>query len=97
MIENIKVMLGSSASNFTEAQIEYALRRATKEIEAYCKRALDEELEMAAEEIAVIKLNRMNTEGIGSQSYSGISESYIDGYPDNIKKLLNSKRKLKVI
>lgn len=97
MIENIKVMLGNSASNYTDAQIELAYRRATKEIEVYCKRTLDDELEMAAEEIAVIKLNRMNSEGLSSQSYSGASESYIDGYPKEIQQLLNSKRKLRVI
>jgi hypothetical protein len=49
---------------------------------------------MVAEEIAVIKLYRLGTEGLSNQSYSGISEGYIDGYPDTIKKILNSKRKI---
>ena len=94
MIENIRLMLGNSASNYTDAQINLAYRRAVMEIETYCKRELDIELSMVAEEIAVIKLNRMNTEGLSNQSYSGVSESYIDGYPDNIQKILNSKRKI---
>ena len=94
MIENIKLMLGDSAGNYTDAQIEHAYKRAVNEIEVYCKRQIDIELSMLAEEIAVIKLYRMGTEGLANQSYSGVSESYIDGYPDAIKKILNSKRKI---
>jgi hypothetical protein len=97
MIENIKLMLGSSASNYSDEQITYAYKRAVLEVEAYCKRQLDVEMAMIAEEIAVIKLNRMGTEGVSTQSYSGVSESYIDGYPDNIKKILNSKRRIRAI
>ena len=97
MIENIRLMLGSSADNYSDAQIALAYKRATMEIETYCRREIDIELAMIAEEIAVIKLNRMNTEGLNSQSFSGVSESYIDGYPDNIKRILNSKRKIKAL
>lgn len=97
MIENIKLMLGNSAGNYSDAQINLAYKRAVMEIEAYCKRELDIELSMVAEEIAVIKLNRINTEGLASQSYSGVSESYIDGYPDHILKILNSKRRIKAL
>ena len=97
MIENIKLMLGNSASNYSDAQINLALRRAVMEIETYCKREIDVELSMVAEEIAVIKLNRLGTEGLNSQSFSGVSESYIDGYPDHITKILNSKRRIKAL
>ncbi len=54
-------------------------------------------LELIAEKIAIIKLNRLNTEGLSSQSFSGVSESYIDGYPAEIKAVLNRKRKVKII
>lgn len=97
MIEEIKLLLGETAINFTDAQISLAYKRALLEVESYCNRDADAALEMIAEEIAVIKLNRINTEGVASQSYSGVSESYIDGYPDNIKAALNRKRKIKVI
>ena len=52
---------------------------------------------MVAERIAIIKLNRINTEGLTAQSYSGVSESYIDGYPADILAILNRKRKIKVV
>lgn len=97
MLDKIKVMLGKAASNFTDAQIGLALEMSLTEVQAYCNRELDFELENCALRIAIIKLNRMNSEGLASQSYSGVSESYVDGYPDDIKAILNRKRKIKMI
>ena len=97
MLEEIKLMLGDAASNYTDAQISLALKLALAEVEAYCNRTVDFELELVAERIAVIKLNRINTEGLAAQGYSGVSESYVDGYPADIKAILNRKRKIKVV
>lgn len=97
MLEEIKLLLGDAAANFTDAQISLMYKRALAEVEEYCKRDADATLELVAQDIAVIKLNRLNTEGLASQGYSGVSESYIDGYPDNIKAVLNRKRKIKVV
>lgn len=94
MIEEIKVLLGDAAENYTDAQISVCVKMAKAEIEAYCKRALDPELEMLAERIAIIKLNRLNTEGLTGQSFSGVNENYIDGYPAEIQAALNRKRKV---
>lgn len=97
MIEEIKIMLGDAANNFTDAQIGLALKLALAEVEAICKRTVDAELEVVVLRIAVIKLNRMNTEGLASQAYSGVNESYIDGYPADIQMILRGKRKIKVV
>lgn len=97
MIENIKLMLGDAAQNFSDALIALKHKQAQLEVETYCKRELDLELEMIAEEITVIKLNRMGTEGLTSQSYSGVSESYTDGYPESIMRILNAKRRIKTL
>lgn len=97
MIEEIKLMLGAAASNYTDAQIGLALKLALAEVEEYCKRPLDYALELCAIQIAVIKLNRTNTEGLAAQAFSGVSETYIDGYPQEIQAILRSKRKIKVV
>lgn len=97
MLEDIKLLLGDAASNFTDEQIGLALKMALAEVEDYCNRELDYSLEMVAVRIAVIKLNRLNSEGLASQSFSGTSESYIDGYPADILAVLNRKRKIKVV
>ena len=97
MIDEIKILLGDAASNFTDEQIGLCSKMALAEVEGYCNRVADYELEMVADKIAIIKLNRLNTEGLASQSYSGVNESYIDGYPADILAVLNRKRKIKVI
>ena len=99
MLEEIKLLLGDAAENYTDAQISLAYKLALAEVEGYCNREVstDALLTLIAEQIAVIKLNRLNTEGLASQSFSGVSESYIDGYPAEVKAVLNRKRKMKVI
>ena len=97
LVEEIKLMLGDAAANYSDALISLCLKQAIVEVEEYCGRSLDASLELAAEKIAIIKLNRMNTEGLNSQSYSGVSENYIDGYPADILAILNKKRKIKVM
>ena len=97
MIEEIKILLGEVAANYTDAQIGLALKMALLEVEDYCNREVDASLELLAERIAIIKLNRLGTEGLASQGFSGINESFIDGYPADIQAALNRKRKIKVV
>lgn len=97
MIDEIKILLGDAVNSFTDAQIGLCAKLALAEVEAYCRRELDIELELIAQRIAVIKLNRLNTEGLANQSYSGVAESYIDGYPADILAVLNRKRKIKIL
>ena len=99
MLNEVKTLLGASAANFTDAQINLNIRMAISEIEAYCHRPVldDEELEMAVIRIAAMKCGRLYTDGLDSQSYSGVSEHYIDGYPADIRAVLVRKRKLKTL
>ena len=97
MLDEIKLLLGDAANNYTDPQISLALKMSLAEVEDYCGREADAALEMVAMRIAVIKLNRMNTEGLASQGFSGVSESYVDGYPADILAILNRKRKIKVL
>lgn len=97
MLDEIKTLLGDAAANYSDAQISLCLKMALSEVQAYCNRELDLELEIMAQRIAIIKLNKLNTEGLSSQSYSGVSESYIDGYPADIMAVLKRKRRMKVL
>lgn len=97
MLEEIKTLLGDAAANYSDAQIGLCLKMALAEVQAYCNRELDFELEIVAQRIAIIKLNKLNAEGLSSQSYSGVSESYIDGYPADIMAVLKRKRRMKVL
>ena len=97
MVEEIKLLLGDAAANYSDTLIGLCLKMAINEVEEYCNRELDYSLELLAQRIAVIKLNRINTEGLASQSFSGVSENYINGYPADIQAALNRKRRIKVV
>lgn len=97
MIDEIKLLLGDSADNYSDALIALVLKNTLTEVETYCNRKIDSELELIAQKIVILKLNRMHTEGLSAQSFSGVSESYIDGYPADILAALNRKRKIKVL
>ena len=96
-MEEIKILLGEAAPNYSDALISLCYKQTIAEVEDYCRRDIDTTLEYLAQQITVIKLNRMGSEGLASQGYSGVSESYLNDYPADIKALLNRKRRMKVI
>lgn len=96
MLEQLKLLLGEAAQAFNDARLELALELAQAEVEGYCGRKLDEELRQVALRIAVINLNRQNSEGLAGQSFSGVNETYVNGYPADIMMVLNRKRKVKM-
>lgn len=96
MLEKIKICLTNNT--YTDDLINLFIDDTTKEVKIYCNREdIDVELESIIRKIVIIKLNRMNSEGLSSQSFSGVSESFIDGYPQDIIAVLNRKRKLKTL
>ena len=96
MLEKIKLCLTNNT--YTDELINLFIEDTTKEVKIYCNREdIDTELESVIRRIVIIKLNRMNSEGLSSQAFSGVSESFIDGYPQDIISVLNRKRKLKTL
>ena len=96
-MNDIKILLGNAVNNYSDELIDLTYKMTLSEIESYCNREIDTELDMIAKRITVIKLNHINNEGVSSISLNGISESYLDGYPNDIKMILNRKRKIKVV
>ena len=50
------------------------------------RKTLPPEADTLIVKIAVIDFNRLGNEGQQSQSFSGVSESWIDGYPQDIQR-----------
>ncbi len=97
MLQKVKLLLGSAAANYSDALIDLVLDMTIYDVQVYCNRTIDIDLEAVIIQIAIIRLNRLNTEGLSSQSFSGVSESFIDGYPKEILDVLNRKRKIKTL
>ena len=97
MIQEIRLLLGDASANYSDDQIGLVAKMAIAEVEDYTHRELDYSLQLIAERIAIIKLNRMGTEGLNSMSVNGLSENDINGYPADILATLNAKRKVRVL
>lgn len=96
MLEDLKVDLGIFDST-KDAQLQRLLSKAIKDVinfthqtEEYCKKFLSEQII----DLATIRYNRKGSEGLNSQSYSGVSESYTNDIPTSIQRSLFVHRKL---
>jgi hypothetical protein len=100
MLTELKLVLGDRASLYNDSLLTLLLNQAQAEVEGYCNRNFTTppaDIRSIIERIAIIKLNRLNTEGAAAQSAAGVSETYIDGYPADITAVLNRHRRIKVI
>ena len=57
---------------------------------------LNTQLESAVISLSVIAVNRLGTEGLASEGYSGVSTSYLDDVPPRVASILNANRRLGV-
>lgn len=65
---------------------------------AYCNLPeYDEKLDGIVVKMVIQAYNRLGTEGVAAQSFSGVSESFIDGYTLDIKTALNKHRRIKLL
>ena len=55
---------------------------------------LNAQLESAVISLSVIAVNRIGTEGLASEGYSGVSTSYLDDVPPRVVSILNANRRL---
>ena len=56
---------------------------------------LPEACELAVKELTLIRFNRDGTEGIASESNSGVSVSYINELPPAVKRIIYRHRRLR--
>lgn len=57
---------------------------------------LNIQLSSAVISLSVIAVNRLGTEGLASEGYSGVSTSYLDDVPPRVASILNANRRLGV-
>lgn len=97
-LEKLKILLGERASNYSDEYLSLLLEESTQEAKGYCRRDdIPDPLGSAVVNMALVKLNRTGAEGVASQGFSGVSESYLDGYPEEIQSILRRYRKLVVL
>ncbi|WP_195952267.1 phage head-tail connector protein [Clostridium saudiense] len=93
-IDKLKVRLNEEDT----ALLEQLLEDAETEILDYCNRdVLLPRMFGLQRELAIVYYNRLGSEGESSRSEGGVSVSYSTDIPENIKKRLNSYRRLKAV
>lgn len=93
-IDKLKVRLNEEDT----ALLEQLLEDAETEILDYCNRdVLLPRMIGLQRELAIVYYNRLGSEGESSRSEGGVSVSYSTDIPENIKRRLNSYRRLKAV
>ncbi len=99
-IENIIMSLKRrpGISNVGDELLNDFVNDAIVEIKEYCNVIEGEELPNGCigivKELVIIRINKLGSEGLSSESYSGVSQSYIEDMPKDILRKLRRYRKL---
>ena len=92
MIEKVKLLLGltdASKDDLIEVLIDGAVEDA---VAITGNKYIQDELPNTIVKMVVYNYNRLGTEGLENESYSGVTYNYLDGYPQDILNTLNKKR-----
>ena len=97
MLERIKLLLNITDDS-KDALLNELIDNATEFAQNYINNddALDH-LTGTLIAMVIYDYNRMGTEGLTSENYSGVSFGYASGYSDDIMKQLRRYRKVRVI
>jgi len=92
------IKLRPGISNLSDELLKDFVQDSFSEVADYIN--LEDGLEMPigcisiVKDLVVIKANRIGSEGISSESHEGVSQTYIDGIPKEIKTRLRRYRRL---
>lgn len=99
-IENIitTLKLRPGISNISDELLKDFINDAVIEVKEYCNITDDMELTIGCisivKDLVIIKVNKLGSEGLSSESYSGVNQSYIEDIPKDIKRKLRRYRKI---
>jgi hypothetical protein len=99
MLEQVKLLLGIANSDKTkDSLLNTIIDMCSDEAIAYCNLLeFDDKMERIIVKMAIQSYNRLGSEGVASQSFSGVNESFIEGYSLDIIKALNRFRKIVLV
>ena len=96
MLEKVKLLLGI-ADNTKDDLLTLLIEQAVEEAIVYTHNECVDELNTSIIQMVVYKYNRIGTEGVESEGYSGVSFQYTSDYPENIMRGLRAKRKVVLV
>lgn len=92
LLDKLKLLLGISTAD-KDTLLSLLLDMSEEFCCSYTNREA-EDIENCILQVAVYNYNKLGSEGLESESYSGASFTYSNDYPDSILNMLKSKKKL---
>ena len=96
LLDKVKIMLGITSTD-KDGLLLLLIEQATEEAVQYTHNESVETLSAVIVRMVVYNYNRLGTEGVDSEGYSGVSFNYSADYPEAIMRTLRAKRKVQVI
>lgn len=96
MLENIKLLLGITSTE-KDALLTLLINQALDEAVVYTHNDCIEDLSTAIQTMVVYNYNRLGTEGVDSEEYSGVNFQYSSDYPESIMRMLRAKKKVRTL
>ena len=95
LVERLKERLDEN--ELSDDKLQEIIDYVTQEVLADTNQSkLNAQLESAVISLSVVAVNRLGTEGLASEGYSGVSTSYLDDVPPRVASILNANRRLGV-
>ena len=93
LLERLKARLDEN--ELSDDKLQEIIDDVTQEVLADTNQSeLNPQLSSAVVSLSVITVNRIGTEGLASEGYSGVSTSYLDDVPPRVVSILNANRRL---
>ena len=97
ILERVKLLLNITDTS-KDALLGELISDAEEFAKTYCNNAdVVSSVGAAIVQMVIYAYNRIGSEGLTSENYSGVSFAYTEGYPDDILKQLRRFRKIGVI
>lgn len=91
----IKVKMRLESTTFSDQVINSVVNDAANIILAKtAQKELNPALEIAVVSLAIIMLNQLGSEGLSSESYSGITYQYMNELPSHIQSIVNANARI---
>ena len=92
LLERLKARLDEN--ELSDDKLQEIIDDVTQEVLADTNQSeLNLQLSSAVVSLSVITVNRIGTEGLASEGYSGVSTSYLDDVPPRVASILNANRR----
>lgn len=84
--------------NADEEKLECLIDEAQEDFKTICNRDdVPDNASAIISQMVAFRYNHLGAEGLASQSFSGMSESLMSDYPDNLKRAMYGWRKVKLV